>query len=388
MNSPNSYFPVHAELDKNSVRIAQEQLSKARMLGQNMALCTPGQKPPIARGDFDPGVAIATTGSRSGKKRWAHLPWQALLASAEATNKYLRAYCETTQNWVLALPPHHVAGFQVLLRAQLANTDVYCNNQENFDAALFMELVSTVPGRPFTALVPTQLQRLVDTGADLSRFSAILVGGAFLPPALDEKAKALGGRLVRTYGMTETAGGCVYDGMPLPEVELQIVENKIAIAGPTLMSGYLDEEDQPFIQRDGRRFLLTNDLGAIQDGILHVEGRADDVIVSGGENISLTRVQRALHEAFGDLRIEVLGVPDPSWGEVVAVAVQGSPAPLAELADQMRQSIKTRLGRASQPKVLCALEQIPLYPNGKLNYRQLQMDVLEQIECSRAWVRQ
>ena len=172
--------------------------------------------------------------------------------------------------------------------------------------------------RRYTALVPTQLRRLLDAGVDLSAYDAVLVGGAALPFAAPPN-------VVRTYGMSETCGGCVYDGQPLAGVDVAIGEGgRISIGGPVVFAGYRLRPDLTAAALvDGRH--LTQDLGAwTDDGRLEVIGRVDDVIVSGGVNVPAALVERVLSEHPLVGAVAVVGVPDDEWGERVVAVVAGS----------------------------------------------------------------
>ncbi|KEP74050.1 acyl-CoA synthetase, partial [Microbacterium sp. SUBG005] len=168
----------------------------------------------------------------------------------------------------------------------------------------------------YTSLVPAQLQRLLDasdtdaTVAEALRsFEAILIGGQALAPSVAERAEELGARIVRTYGSSETSGGCVYDGVPLDGVGMTIVDGEVRLTGPTLAEGYLGDPERTAsvfpVDADGARWYRTGDGGEIVDGVLRVTGRLDNVIVSGGVNVSLDRVEAAVR-AIGGLESAVV----------------------------------------------------------------------------------
>ncbi len=188
-----------------------------------------------------------------------------------------------------------------------------------------------VGGRAYLSLVPTQLGRALDAGVRLDGYAAVLVGGAACPPALVERARAAGVRVVLSYGMTETCGGCVYDGEPLPGVEVAVgADGRIAVGGATLFAGYRFGPPQvgPHV---------TGDLGALDDsGRLTVLGRADDVIVTGGENVSPQAVEAALAAHPAVREAAVVGAPDPEWGQAVVAYVVL--APVRRAADAGRRA--------------------------------------------------
>ncbi|NUR90307.1 MAG: AMP-binding protein, partial [Nonomuraea sp.] len=208
-------------------------------------------------------VVIATSGS-TGTPKGVQLPASALRASAAASLRRLEAV--KGQRWLCCLPPAHVSGLQVLVRALLSETDPIIHER-------FVPADVLGSGADHVSLVPTQLHRLVAMRADLSVFRTILLGGAAPRPGLVEEARDLGARVVTTYGMSETSGGCVYDGQPLYNVDLKIADDgRILIAGPVLFSGYRFTE-APL----AGGWFTTSDLGELTGGRLRVLGRADDV---------------------------------------------------------------------------------------------------------------
>jgi O-succinylbenzoic acid--CoA ligase len=214
--------------------------------------------------------------------------------------------------------------------------------------------------------VPTQLRRLVDQGADLSALSSILLGGAAAPPELLEAARAAGGRVITTYGMTETCGGCVYDGVPLDGVSADIAaDGRVRLAGPVLFSGYRLAPELTARASDGDWF-VTSDLGAITpSGRLVVRGRADDIINTGGELVVAGEVESVLGGCAGVREAAVVGVADPEWGEqVTAVVVPADPQAPPRL-DVLRAHVRGVLPAYAAPGALVLAAEIPMLPSGK-----------------------
>ncbi|MDP4505209.1 AMP-binding protein [Nonomuraea turcica] len=300
----------------------------------------------------DVAVVIATSGS-TGTPKGVMLSATALRASAAASLRRVEA--SKGERWLCCLPVSHVSGLQVLVRALLSDSEPIIHPR--FDPRAVLD-----SGADHVSLVPTQLHRLVELEADLSGFRTILLGGAAPRPGLLERARDLGGRIVTTYGMSETCGGCVYDGQPLYNVDLKIGEDGlIRIAGPVLFSGYRSGEPAPF---DGGWF-VTSDLGELAGGRLRVLGRADDVINTGGEKVMAAAVAAVLgtHPAIAD--VAVIGVPDPEWGELVtAVVVPAAPDTPLTLA-QLRAYCRDRLPPHATPRELRLVTGLPLLPNGK-----------------------
>jgi o-succinylbenzoate---CoA ligase len=332
----------------------------------------PGEAPAAGRPGDGAAVVIATSGS-TGAAKHVVLSREALQASAQATADRLGG----PARWLLALPAHHVAGVQVVVRALLAGAppvvqDLRGGFRPDGFAAATRELGA---GRRCTSLVPTQLGRILDTGGAaldaLRGYSAVLVGGAALAPQLHERAAAAGVPVVTTYGMSETAGGCVYDGRPLDGVRVELEPGgRIRIGGPTLADGYLGDPELTAAVFVGGWF-RTGDLGRRHDdGRLEVLGRADDVIVTGGENVAPAAVERVLAAQVGVVAACVVGVPDLEWGQVVAAAVvpDGAvpPGPLdPAFTERLQAAVRAALGRAAVPRVLRAVPAIPLHGIGK-----------------------
>jgi O-succinylbenzoic acid--CoA ligase len=258
--------------------------------------------------------------------------------------------------WLACMPWHHIGGLQVLLRARLFDVPLVVH--ETFD----VERVADAREATLVSLVPTQLRRLLDAGVDLGRFRAILLGGAAAPPVLLDRAAAAGAHVVTTYGMSETCGGCVYDGLPLDGVEVRLDDGRVDIRGPVLMSGYRLRPDlTEAALADG--WFRTHDVGSFDDsGRLTVHGRSDDVVVTGGENVVVTAIEHVLVAHPRVREAAVVGVPDDEWGQrVVAVVVVDEATPAAELRDW----VKDRLGRASAPRGVVVVDRLPLLPSGK-----------------------
>ena len=217
-----------------------------------------------------------------------------------------------------------------------------------------------------TSLVPTQLARLLDAGVDLNRFRAILLGGAAAPAALLARAAAAGARVVTTYGMSETAGGCVYDGTPLDGVEIRIdAEGRVNVGGPVLMAGYRRRPDLSAMVL-GEGWLVTSDLGEIgADGRLRVLGRVDDVIISGGENVVASQVAAVLSAHPDIAEVVVAGLDDPQWGQRVVAVVVLRPGRDAPTLSELRAWSADRLDAAARPRALVVVDDIPRLPSGK-----------------------
>jgi O-succinylbenzoic acid--CoA ligase len=311
---------------------------------------------------LEPGadLVVVTSGS-TGNGRAVLLSAAALEASAAATHARLGG----PGGWLLALPVSAIAGLQVLCRSALAGTTAeVLAKGEPLSAA-----VRRMPaGRRYTSLVPTQLRRYLDEdAAALAAFDAVLVGGAAADPALLERARAEGVSVVTTYGMTETAGGCVYDGVPLDGVRVRVTDG-VELAGPTLALGYrLDPVATEAAFAGG--WFRTRDAGTLDtDGRLTVSGRLDDVVVTGGVNVAPAAVEAALREHPDVSDAVVFGRPDETWGQRVVAAVVPAPGATPDLT-VLRAWVSERVGGPAAPRQLHVLDALPLLHTGKPDRR-------------------
>lgn len=323
----------------------------------------------------DVRLVVRTSGSTTGHGRLVGLSAAQLEASAQATDERLGG----PGSWVLALPPHHIAGLQVVARSVLTGRrPVLTRGRFSTDelvAALAGARRHEPTGRVHLSLVPTQLaDALADprARAALAQAATVLVGGDSTPAVLVEAARRAGVALRRSYGMSETCGGCVYDGLPLDGVTVRFGDTldegapggRIWLSGPMVMSGYLDAERGVVGDRD-ERWIATNDRGHLAGGRLVVDGRLDDVIITGGLKVSAVDVRDAalasglVHEAF------VLGLPSERWGQVVTAVVVGQGPWDARHAEQLRDEIGRRIGRVRAPRVQVAVDALPTLASGK-----------------------
>lgn len=344
-------------------------------------------------------LVVPTSGSSAGAPRLVGLSTEALIASAKATEQALNG----PGRWILALPTHHIAGAMVLLRAAVAETNPQIvDTSEGFSPEALLPAVrgatqDDMPG--YLSLVPTQLSQCLDAEQvveALRSLSAILVGGAATNQQLLARAREAGLRVRTTYGMTETAGGCVYDGLPLPGTSVRAVDwdgrTRLAINGPTLMTRYLDA-DSPFFEEGGHRWLLTGDLGIIRaSGTVEVRGRADDVIVSGGLSIAPGLVRHAVrsHEGISDAWI--MATPDAKWGHVVTALVIPERMPsdsleMAKLGSSVREHAAAHIGRAQAPRRVVAIDSLPYLGYDKIDRAAAADAATRAAGTAREWVR-
>ncbi len=311
----------------------------------------------------DDVALVVTTSGTTGIPKGAMLTAEALRASGDATHERLGG----PGQWLLALPTHHIAGIQVLLRSILAGTEPAVLDVS--DGFLPSGLASAVAGmtgpRRYTSLVPTQLIKTLDEPAGvaaLAALDAVLVGGAATPAPVLERARAAGVNVVRTYGMSETCGGCVYDGIPLAGGEVRIEDGRVLLGGAMLAKGYRGLPDHPAFAEPG--WFRTDDAGVIEDGRLRITGRLDEAIMTGGLLVIPQVVEAVLATHPSVSEVVVLGLPDDRLGQRVAVAVVPTPGTVPTL-DELRDHVNAELDAIAAPRELAIIEEIPMRGPGK-----------------------
>ncbi len=306
---------------------------------------------PCGLGVADDTVLVIPTSGSTGTPRAVELTRAALTASVELG--LARTGSDPEVPWLACLPVSHVAGVLVLLRGLLTGTPAILHDA--FDAAA----VAAEPGPVHLALVPTMLQRVLAAGGDPSRWRTVLLGGAATPDGLTAAVPGA----VRTYGMTESSGGCVYEGVPLDGVEVDLdPAGRIRLRGPTMMRGYRDGGG---LDPDG--WFTTADLGEWRDGRLRVLGRVDDVIVTGGEKVLAGEVVAALERHPAVAEAAVVGVPDEEWGERVVAWVVPATVGAAVALSALRDAVGDVLPRHAAPKEVVVTSTLPRLPSGKVD---------------------
>lgn len=339
-------------------------------------------------------AAVVRTSGSTGTPKQTLLSAEALAASAQATAERLNGHGQ----WLLTLQPSYVAGLAVLSRSLIAGTTPVPLLEGTTDPRRFAAAAEAMTAaRRYVSLVPTQLSRLLETAdahtlAALRRFDAILLGGGASSPELLDRATNLGLHVIRTYGMSETCGGCVYDGRPLPGVSITTETTygddsaahsedgtaaPISLSGPMIALGYA-EQDLTAARFDhderGERRFRTDDLGiltreAADSPVLRVTGRADDVIVTGGVKVSAEAVRQglladeAVREAF------VGPAPDATWGQRVCAAVVLRSGD--DLPEQTTARLRAELGTAAIPRQVHVMTALPTLGTGKPDRRRL-----------------
>jgi o-succinylbenzoate---CoA ligase len=305
----------------------------------------------------DIAIVIATSGS-TGVPKGVQLSAAALTASAAASLRRIGA--GPGERWLCCLPTFHISGIGVLVRSLLTGTDAVMVPSASPE-------VLAASGCAHVSLVPTQLRRLLDAGVGPGTVRTVLLGGAAAADGLLADARGSGWHVVTTYGMSETCGGCVYDGVPLDNVEVRVEpeHGHIDIRGPVVFAGYLGQPDlTKAALADG--WFHTSDLGQWrEDGRLAVRGRSDDIINTGGEKVVPGEVEAVLGTCDGVADVVVVGLPDPEWGEAVtAFVVPTNPEDPPGL-DQLRSDVRLAISAHAAPKRLVFVSEFPLLPSGK-----------------------
>jgi O-succinylbenzoic acid--CoA ligase len=309
----------------------------------------------------DTALILETSGSTGMPKRIS-ISREALIASAKASSFALDAD-ETSSQWLLALPINYIAGANVLIRSVMAGSQpVIMNTSLPFTAEAFARMASQMKAeKRFTSLVPTQLGRLahaIDQDEflleQMRRFDAILVGGQAVDYQLLGRLEALGINVVTTYGLTETSGGCVYNGIPIGDTQFKLFDDRVSIKGSVLAN----------VETDADGFFATQDAGLVDEsGRLAILGRIDRVINSGGIKVSLDRVEQLAARVTGVVDVAATAISDFEWGQRVGIAYLGSP----EVADDIAKALANDLGPAGKPIRLLRVDKIPKTSSSKNN---------------------
>jgi O-succinylbenzoic acid--CoA ligase len=348
-------LPIHPDLPDTEMEVLLAALRPGLVVDASGIRQLAGAEP------VEPGTALVVpTSGTTGRPKGVVLTHDNLSASALATAARLEL--GEGDRWLCCVPPSHIAGLMVLVRARLTGAEAVLHPR--FDPA-------AIAGEDFTnvvSLVPTMLRRLLQAGVDVARFRWILLGGGPVPADLVAAATEAGARVVATYGMTETCGGVVYDGVPLPGVRVatgsQGEDGSIALAGPMVMRGYrLRPDETAAVLRDG--WFHTSDAGELDpSGRLHVLGRRDDLIITGGEKVLPVEVASLLMEHPDVADAAVAGRPDGEWGQAVAAVVVPAPGSTPTLA-ALRAFVAERLAPYKAPRYLVIVDELPRGPTGK-----------------------
>ena len=307
---------------------------------------------PVCPGD---AIVVATSGT-TGQPKGAILTYAALVSSAYACHSAL-GVDSTRDHWLACLPLAHIGGLSIVTRSIVAG--VPCTVHDVFDPVAVDAAYAN--GATLTSLVPAALARV-----DARRWRRILLGGSALPGMLPPNC-------VRTYGMTETASGVVYDGVALAGVELRAdPSGQLHVRGPMLLRAYRTTTPDGHDPRTPDGWFATGDAGAVAaDGTVTVHGRVGDVIVSGGEKVWPDPVERVLATVDGVAEVAIAGRADPVWGtRVVAYVVPRDPLDPPSLP-ALRDAVKAVLAAYCAPHELVLRTALPRTSIGKVIRSQL-----------------
>ncbi len=309
-------------------------------------------------------VVIKSSGS-TGRPKLIELSAKAMIASANATEQRIGS-----GQWLLTLPVNYIAGLMVLVRSIRADKQpVLMNTQLPFTAEAFVRGASLMDeGKRYLSLVPTQLARLAEAidsdpmvYSSLRKFESVLIGGQRSDFAVMQKLKAMGINLISTYGMTETSGGCVYDGETIGDTQLRLNGDLLEVSGSVLANGL-------------PQWFSTNDLARFDtSGKLEILGRADRVIISGGLKVSLDRVEEISREIAGVSEIAAVGIEDKEFGSRVAIGFEGTP----EVSEAIAEHLVEIIGREAKPKKIRQFRDLPRLDSQKLDMQRIQQLMAE-----------
>lgn len=358
---------------------------------------------PLESDDID--VVCATSGS-TGTPRGTLLSHSALIASAQAFSQRFGS----DLRWVVAMPVHRIAGLMVLVRAHLNNNPIVIDpsvgGAQTFTPATFAATTAQAiresqrdGRRLIVSLVPTQIARLIEAGQvgieALCAYDIVLSGAAATPQPLLENLRQLGINVVVSYGMSETCGGCVFNGMPLDGVTVSIATDddeqpgRISISGPVIASGYRLRPDLNALTFIGGR-VVTHDVGALDSaGLIHVLGRLDDIVTVGGVNVALSAVEAAIrhHPLIED--VAVIDVADSLWGSLplAYIVLRNGEAHTTEsralLTREIQSVVASRIGRAATPRTVTYVASLPMLDSGKVDRLALRLQAGQDIEHGR-----
>jgi O-succinylbenzoic acid--CoA ligase len=319
--------------------------------------------------EADAAVVVSTSGS-TGRPKGVVLSRAAILASASLTHDRLGG----AGDWALALPAHYVAGLMVLARTIVAGTGAHLVRT---DLADLSAVLPTMAGTRYLALVPTQLIRALtqpEIVVALAGFDAVLVGGAALDDDVRRRAVERGINVIATYGMSETCGGCVYDGTPLDGVaiDLEPGTGRILITSPTIFSGYRLRPELTSEVLQGNTFRSWDHGGWSADGHLELVGRLDGAAITGGLVVDLEEVERAAARwpLLGGASLAVIAVPDPERGTMIIAVTDGRGS-----AAELRDFLAGQLPAYAIPRGLIHLDALPRTAGGKTDRPRLVQEI-------------
>jgi O-succinylbenzoic acid--CoA ligase len=337
-------FPIDQRLPRTAKDSLVQQFKPSVIIDATGSVNNLADTAPIEEND---ALVIATSGSTGAPKGVVHThdSIRALLYMSQA-----RLHTDSSTHWLLCLPVSHVAGFSVLARSIVFGNPI--SILPKFDESEVLAAVKN--GATHVSLVPTILIRI-----NPAIFESILLGGAAAPPNLPAN-------VTTTYGMTETFGGISYNGSPLDGVEVRVVDGQIEVQTPSLFRAYRGSDTRQ--AKEG--WYQTGDNGIFTDNELRVFGRSDDMIITGGENVWPSAVEKVVSTIPGIARVVVSGIADAQWGQRVVAWISSSNA-IAPSLEEVRQHVKQQLPSFCAPSELRVVHEFPTTTLGKVDIQEL-----------------
>lgn len=379
------YLSTDTHLLEAKFAIFQEILDEKKVSAQAWLPLPPKSSPTATKlaklmrvgEEIDPAVScVVTTSGSTGLAKGVMLTPQALNSSIQATYQVMPGPAE----WVLAMPPFHIAGLQVILRSVYAgHLPKVVDITEGFSPEKLLPIIESFHfhKKHYLALLPNQLAKIAkhpDVVKALVAFDAILTGGGGINPQLKVFYKQHNIKIIYGYGMSETCGGCVYDGIPLANTQVQLTPQtkRIQLQGSMLAVGYRNGDSFPL---DNNGWFTTNDLGEWQNRRLVVKGRSDSVINMAGVKVIPEEIENKIKQLYFVSDCVVLGLPDEIYGEIIAAAIclteeQFSSPQFAKIS-YIKQKLGEILAPLLVPKKILILANLPELPNGKIDRKKL-----------------
>jgi o-succinylbenzoate---CoA ligase len=339
------------------------------------------------------GWILIPSGGTSGSVKFAIHTWETL--SSAVSGFCLHFFGTITPvNSCCCLPLYHVSGLMQFMRSLLTggefafftSDEILIGRSLQPERDQFLNSQHSSGSTFFLSLVPTQLWRLLQNPTRVSwlqQLFAILVGGGPTTPEVVQQAREYHLNLSPTYGMTEMAAqvatlrpedfhqGNQSVGHPLPHAEISIFSDQniplpleqvgeITILSSASFNGYYPDPHEVLW------YFHTGDIGYFDaDGFLHILGRRDRRITTGGEKVFPEEIEAAIHDTGLVEDVYVMGVPDAEWGQAVTALYVSADPTVNETT--LKTAIATRLSAYKCPKRWHSVAQIPRNAQGKVD---------------------
>jgi O-succinylbenzoic acid--CoA ligase len=317
-----------------------------------------GPVPELAVEESANALIVFTSGS-AGSPKGVRLTHANLAASVVASVDAVDHVHD--DRWLAHLPLFHIGGAMIPLRSAAVGATVLL--EPGFDAVRSGQLLATGQAN-IASMVAQTLESTLAVSDQFGGVKAVLVGGGPVPEDLVQRAVARGLPALRTYGMTETASQVATERRPgegltaVTGAELRVRGDRVEVRGPMVSPGYLGDSD-----RAADEWFQTGDRGEVDaNGRLAVLGRADTVVITGGENVSPEEVEAVIRCHPGVADVVVVGLPDPRWGSMLVAVYEGDAG-----AGELDRHVRYRLAGFKVPKWWNRVESLPRTPIGKVD---------------------